>query len=141
MDTLTPAERSERMGRVRCKDTGPELVVRRLVYGLGFRYRLHNRRLPGAPDLVFPRMQKAIMVHGCFWHRHSSTRCKLARLPKSKLDFWLAKLESNRLRDLRNLAKLRRVGWRVLVIWECQLVEPRAVERRIVRFLKEELDA
>src|SRR5450755_2355664 len=106
MDTLTPSERSERMSRVRAKDTKPELVVRRLTHRLGFRYRLHVGTLPGKPDLVFPKRRLAIFVHGCFWHRHSAA-CLLTRMPKSRLDFWIPKLEQNRKRDLLNQRKLR----------------------------------
>lgn len=135
MDTLTRRQRSERMSRVRSKHTAPEWLVRRLVRSLGHRYRLHQRALPGAPDLVFRPQQKVMFVHGCFWHRHPSTRCQLARLPKSRLAFWLPKLEGNRLRDARNLRKLRRMGWRVLVIWECQLGHVPRLTQRIGKFL------
>lgn len=121
VDSLTQAERSERMSRVRGRDTGPEMVVRRLVHGMGYRYRLHRRDLPGMPDIVFPRRKKAIFVHGCFWHRHPDPGCKLARLPKSRLEFWAPKLEGNRRRDERNQAALRELGWGVLVVWECHI--------------------
>lgn len=117
MDTLTRSERSERMGRILSKDTAPEMVVRRVVSSLGYRYRLHVTSLPGRPDLVFSSRQLVIFVNGCFWHRHRG--CRLARLPKSRLEFWLPKLEANRLRDRRNLAALRASSWRVLVLWEC----------------------
>jgi DNA mismatch endonuclease (patch repair protein) len=120
MDTLTPKERSERMGRIKGRDTGPEMVVRRLLHRLGYRYRLHARDLPGRPDIVFRRRKVAIFVHGCFWHRHPDPKCKLARLPKSRLDFWLPKLDRNRARDLENQERLQGLGWKVLVIWECQ---------------------
>ncbi|MCC6364231.1 MAG: DNA mismatch endonuclease Vsr [Bryobacterales bacterium] len=134
MDTLSPAERSERMGRVHCKDTKPEWVVRRLVHALGFRYRLHNAALPGKPDLVFSGRRKVIFVHGCFWHRHGS-RCPLARLPKSRLDFWRTKLEGNRRRDEKNVRLLRAAGWKILTIWECQLPCAEVLKARIIRFL------
>jgi DNA mismatch endonuclease (patch repair protein) len=124
------------MGRVRNRDTTPELSVRRLVSALGYRYRLHVGRLPGRPDLVFARHRKVIFVHGCFWHRHGSARCKLARLPKSKLEFWLPKLTNNSERDRRNLAALRRAGWRALVIWECQLGNVAVLNERVRRFLE-----
>lgn len=120
MDSLTPEQRSERMGRIRGRDTGPELIVRRLLHRMGFRYRLHARELPGRPDIVFRRRRLAIFVHGCFWHRHPDPGCKLARLPKSRLDFWLPKLEGNLARDLENQGRLETLGWKVLVIWECQ---------------------
>lgn len=129
MDTLTPSERSERMGRVRCKDTKPELTVRALAHSMGYRFRLHVAKLPGCPDLVFPRYKKVIFVHGCFWHRHPG--CRNCRLPKSRVRFWKAKLERNRERDLRILRKLRRLGWGVLVIWECETNNIVRLARRI----------
>lgn len=135
MDTLSPRERSERMSRVRGKDTGPEWIVRRLVHSLGFRYRLHGSGLPGRPDLVFPARRKAIFVHGCFWHRHG-VRCPLTRLPKSRLDFWKPKLEQNRRRDALNLRRLRAAGWTVLTVWECQLRDSAALSDRIRAFLE-----
>lgn len=119
-DTLTSAQRSERMSRIRGRDTGPEMLVRRLTHGLGYRYRLYRKDLPGKPDLVFPGRRKVIFVHGCFWHRHPDPDCKLARLPKSRLEFWKPKLEANHKRDLENIKKLKEKGWGVLVIWECQ---------------------
>jgi DNA mismatch endonuclease (patch repair protein) len=121
------------MARVRSKDTRPELRVRKLVFALGYRYRLHDRKLPGCPDLVFRPRRKVIFVHGCFWHRH--TRCALARLPKSRLDFWIPKLEGNKLRDQRNKRALARRRWKVLTIWECQLADPSRVSALIRRFL------
>lgn len=121
VDTLTPEERSQRMSLVRCRDTLPEKIVRRIVWRSGFRYRLHYRSLPGTPDLVFPKLRKVIFIHGCFWHRHGARSCSLARLPKSRLRFWIPKLEQNRTRDIRNRSRLRRRGWKVLVIWECQI--------------------
>ena len=111
--------------------------MRRLVHSLGYRYRLHVRSLPGTPDLVFSRRRKIIDVRGCFWHQHHCGRC---RIPKARRSYWLAKLERNRRRDQRNLRALRRAGWRVLVIWECQTtVAQRARLRdRIVRFLADD---
>lgn len=133
MDTLTPEQRSERMSRVRSKDTKPELTVRRLVHGMGFRYRLHARDIPGQPDLVFPSRRKIIFVHGCFWHRHGT--CKNTRWPKSRLDFWKPKLEVNRARDAAIRRTLRQLGWQVLVVWECQLKNPDRTAERISSFL------
>lgn len=133
MDTLSPPERSERMGRVRSKNTKPELVVRRLVHSLGYRYRLHRTDLPGCPDLVFPSRRKLIFIHGCFWHRHEG--CPNTRLPKSRLDFWQPKLEANSLRDAKNMRRLRSAGWGIMVIWECQIKHLARLERRIKRFL------
>ncbi|MCO5975359.1 DNA mismatch endonuclease Vsr [Ideonella sp. NS12-5] len=121
------------MARVRAKDTRPEFVVRRLVHGMGYRYRLHRRDLPGTPDLVFPARGKVIFVHGCFWHAHAG--CALARMPKSRQDFWSAKLQGNAERDSRNMRALRRLGWGVMVIWECQLKNLPRLRARIGRFL------
>jgi DNA mismatch endonuclease, patch repair protein len=134
VDTLSPHERSQRMGLVRGKNTKPELLVRRLVHRLGFRYRLHVSKLPGNPDLVFPRRRSVIFVHGCFWHRHRG--CPLCRLPKSRLDFWKPKLEGNRKRDSRNQRELRNEGWRFLVVWECQLGNEAKLTNTIVKFLE-----
>jgi DNA mismatch endonuclease (patch repair protein) len=115
-DSLTQSERSERMALVRSKDTGPEMVVRRLIHGMGLRYRLHDQSLSGKPDLVFRPKGKAIFVHGCFWHRHPDANCRLARMPKSRLDFWRPKLEQNRLRDERNRKNTADLNWEVLTI-------------------------
>lgn len=134
-DTLSPVERSERMSLVCSKDTRPELTVRRMVHQLGFRYRLHGKGLPGKPDLVFASRRKAIFVHGCLWHRHAKQGCPLARLPKSRLEFWLPKLEQNRMRDKQKQAELRRLGWRVLVIWECELRGVDKLQSQIIDFL------
>ena len=136
MDTLTPQERSARMALIRGKNTKPELLVRRLVHSLGYRYRLHRSDLPGKPDMVFPGRGKIVLVHGCFWHRHKE--CALARLPKSRGEFWLPKLEGNAKRDARNIRALRRQGWGVMTIWECQLGDMELLARRIKRFLNAE---
>lgn len=132
MDSLSPAARSALMARVRSKNTRPEVAVRRMVYGMGHRYRLHGKKLPGRPDLVFSRARKVIFVHGCFWHRHKG--CALARLPKSRGEFWIPKLEGNRVRDERNKRALARDGWKVLTIWECQIKDAAKLEQRIGRF-------
>lgn len=121
VDTVTPARRSEIMSRVRPKNTKPELLVRRLLHAAGFRYRLHCAGLPGKPDLVFPGRKKVLFVHGCFWHMHEG--CPLARIPKSRVEFWSGKLNANRLRDNLNVTKLREAGWDVFVLWECELQE------------------
>lgn len=134
MDTLSKLARSERMSRVRNKNTKPELLVRRLVWGLGFRYRLHARTLPGHPDMVFPQLRRAVFMHGCFWHRHPG--CRNCRLPKSRLDFWRPKLRANRFRDLRNQRALEKLGWSYLVVWECELHDRETVARKLTRFLK-----
>ena len=108
VDTLTQKERSQRMALIRAKNTGPELAVRKLVHGLGYRYRLHGSSTPGKPDLVFAGRKKAIFVHGCFWHRHSDSACKLGRMPKSRLEFWAPKLEKNQRRDEQVVKQLAR---------------------------------
>ena len=133
VDTLSPEERSRRMALIRCGDTAPEMRVRRLAHSMGYRFRLHDRRLPGKPDLVFPRLHAVVFVHGCFWHRHEN--CSLARMPKSRLEFWGPKLMSNRARDARKLAELKAAGWRVLVVWECQTRGKEALARKLRRFL------
>ena len=132
-DVLTKWQRSYCMSRIRGKGTLPERQVRKLVCGLAIRYRLHARLLPGCPDMVFHSSRKAIFVHGCFWHTH---RCKLGRpKPKTNAAFWQAKREGTRERDKRNLRALRKLGWQVLVIWECQLRDEGKVLKRLVAFL------
>jgi DNA mismatch endonuclease (patch repair protein) len=135
VDTLTQHQRSERMSRVRSSDTQLEMTVRKLVHGLGYRYRLHKKDLPGKPDLVFPSRRKVIFVHGCFWHRHNDLSCRLARLPKSRLDFWIPKLTANEIRDAKIEARLEELGWRVLTIWECQVRNADLLKRTIDEFL------
>ena len=137
MDTLSTVERSERMSRIRDRDTKPELLVRRLVHRMGYRYRLHRRDLPGIPDMVFPRRKKAIFVHGCFWHRHSEPSCKMARLPKSRRDYWEPKLAGNRHRDKDNQTRLRELGWDVLVIWECEVRHIERIKNTVRGFLEQ----
>ncbi len=119
MDRLRPDQRSENMRRIRGKDSAPEMVVRRLLHKLGYRYRLHSKELPGRPDIVFAPRRKVIFVHGCFWHRH--TACKFAYNPKSRIDFWTAKFEQNVKRDNRATAALTASGWSTLVVWECEI--------------------
>lgn len=133
-DVFSKAARSAIMSRVKDKDTGPEIAVRKITFGLGFRYRLNCEYLPGKPDLVFPRLHKAILVHGCFWHQH---RCKNAAKPSSNIDYWMPKLAKNVDRDKRNSRKLKRLGWKGLVIWECQLKDQARVTTRIKRFLSQ----
>jgi len=135
VDTLNPQERSERMARVRSKDTKPEMRVRRLVHALGYRYRLHDGKLPGRPDLVFPGRKRVVFVHGCFWHQHRCPRG--ARMPKSRPEFWRPKLEGNRRRDARVVRELRRLGWRALVVWECRTgpADAARLADRLIRFL------
>lgn len=114
----------------------PERVVRSVVHRMGYRFRLHRKGLPGSPDLVLPRHHAVIFVHGCFWHWHPDTACPIAGLPKSNLDYWKPKLTRTRLRDRDNTDALRRSGWRVLTIWECQLVDPYMLMSRVYSFLE-----
>ena len=137
MDNLSPELRSERMSRVRSKHTRPEVALRSLVHRLGYRFRLHAPDMPGKPDLVFRGRRKVVFMHGCFWHRHDDPSCKLARLPKSRQDFWVRKLTSNARRDEVTERALTAEGWEVLVVWECQLKERAAVAERLVAFLGE----
>ncbi len=132
MDRLSAKERSENMRKVRAKDTVPEMLVRRLVHGMGFRYRLHVTALPGKPDLVFPRLSKIIEIRGCFWHLH---KCRRAHIPKSGIEFWRSKLNGNKRRDKRNEKKLLALGWTVCTVWECELKDMDEVKRRLARFL------
>src|SRR5260370_28556593 len=117
VDKLTKAARSRVMAAVKSKDTTPELVVRRLVHRMGFRYRLHDSSLPGCPDLVLPRLRKIIIVNGCFWHMHLCGRC---RIPSSRRSYWVKKLRRNAMRDKQNMRALRHAGWKTLVVWEGQ---------------------
>ena len=133
IDTLTVRQRSELMSRIRSKDTKPELCVRRLVHGMGYRYRLHAKELPGRPDLVFRPRRKVIFVHGCFWHQHEG--CRANRMPSTRREYWKRKLNGNVQRDLRNKETLEREGWRVLVIWECETKDLDRIAGVIRRFL------
>ncbi|MCA9293212.1 MAG: DNA mismatch endonuclease Vsr [Phycisphaerales bacterium] len=133
MDRLSQEERSENMRRVRNCDTGPELTVRRLAHNLGYRYRLHRNDLPGCPDLVFPRRMCVIFVHGCFWHRHNCRRGNA--MPGTRTAFWKAKFEATARRDRHTVHQLRRKGWRVLIVWECQTRDHNALQKRIRQFL------
>jgi DNA mismatch endonuclease (patch repair protein) len=119
VDIVTPEVRSRMMSGIRGRDTKPEMTVRRYLHECGFRYRLHDRSLPGAPDLVFRKFHVVVMVHGCFWHQHSG--CQYATTPKNNWDFWQTKLVGNVARDKRNIEYLVSTGWRVIVLWECGL--------------------
>lgn len=131
---MASAERSEIMRRVHGKDTGPELRVRRLLHGMGYRYRLHAAHLPGKPDLVFPSRKKVIFVHGCFWHRHP--RCKRASTPATNAEYWQQKFRRNVERDRRNQQDLEELGWSSKVIWECELKDLPALSEVLVDFLE-----
>jgi DNA mismatch endonuclease (patch repair protein) len=135
-DNLTHDRRSQNMAKIRARDTKPEMTVRRLLHALGYRFRLHKGDLPGKPDLVFASRKKVIFIHGCFWHQHSSSSCKIARRPKSRGEYWNAKLDRNVERDGEVKKALARAGWGSMTIWECQIRKhPAAVARAAARFL------
>ncbi len=129
MDIVRPEVRSKNMSRIRGKDTKPELRVRKAAHALGYRYRLHDSRLPGSPDLVFCGRKMAVFVHGCFWHRHEN--CKYSYTPKSNVEFWAKKFDGNVARDKRVQADLHALGWKVAVIWECETTEPDDLAARL----------
>ncbi|MER9796993.1 very short patch repair endonuclease [Mesorhizobium sp. M0142] len=133
MDTLSPEARSERMRRVRSCDTKPEVALRRLIWGLGYRYRKNQRGVTGQPDIVFKLRKRAIFLHGCFWHRHNCPSGQ--RVPKSRLDFWNQKFRANTTRDEVVARQLEADGWRSLVVWECELSKPAVVTDRVKEFL------
>jgi len=133
-DVYDAAKRSAVMRQVKGRDTGPEKRVRKLLTGLGARYRLHRKDLPGSPDLVLPGRRLAIFVHGCFWHGHDCARG--ARVPKANRDYWLAKLARNRARDERATTDLAAGGWRVETIWECELKDEAGLRGRLARMLQ-----
>jgi DNA mismatch endonuclease (patch repair protein) len=124
------------MSRVGSKNTTPELAVRRILFSMGFRYRLHDKRLPGRPDIVFRGRRKAIFVNGCFWHGHEG--CRYGRLPKSRVEFWTDKISRNRERDRQNEESLREAGWRSLTVWQCELKNIDELAKRLYDFLEEE---
>ena len=128
-DVFSAEKRSDVMRRVKGRDTSPELAVRRMLWRLGARYRLHRKDLPGHPDIVMPGRRLAVFVHGCFWHGHDCARG--ARVPKQNRDYWEGKVGRNRDRDAANLEKLEALGWRVLTVWECELKDPAALEARL----------
>lgn len=132
VDTLSPAERSERMARIRGRDTKPEIWVRRTLHANGYRFRLHRRDLPGRPDIVLPKYRAVVFVHGCFWHAHT---CQKGRIPGTRSTFWEAKFQGNKKRDARNVRALRAAGWRVLTIWECELSKPHSRERALINLM------
>lgn len=132
MDVVSKKVRSRMMAAVPQKHSKPELVVRRMIHAMGYRYRLHQHDLPGSPDIVLPRLRKAIFVHGCFWHRHG---CRRTTTPSSNRRFWEEKFDENRKRDRRARRKLRQDGWMVLTVWECQIPKPEQLARRLGTFL------
>jgi len=129
-------ETSDRMRRVRSKDTAPEMRVRRLAHGMGYRYRLHAKDLPGSPDLVFRSRKRVVFVHGCYWHRHPG--CRRASTPSTRRDYWQAKFDRNVARDAAAQAALEEAGWDVLVVWECETKDEEALRRTLASFLSDD---
>lgn len=137
-DHVDSAKRSLIMAAVHSKHTKPELLARKIVHGLGYRYRLHSGKLPGHPDLVFPGRRKVVFVHGCFWHRHPG--CAKASSPKTRPDFWEAKFQANVARDARTQREIESQGWKVFTVWQCELKDPERLAGRLNEFLSEEND-
>ena len=134
VDRVSAERRSFIMSRVHQKDTKPEIIVRRLIYGLGYRYRLHCKDLPGKPDIVFKSRRKVIFVHGCFWHNHEG--CSKARLPKSRIEFWREKIENNAKRDEKVRRALNDMGWSYVTIWQCEIKDFEKLKKGIIDFLE-----
>ena len=134
MDRISKEHRSWNMSRIQSRDTKPEKTVRSILHGLGYRFRLHRKDLPGKPDIVLARYNSVIFVHGCFWHRHKN--CKNASIPKTKKTFWEEKFKANVERDIKVKNELKSNGWRVLVVWECELTDIDSVEKELGKFLK-----
>jgi len=135
MDVFSRKKRSWIMGRIRSKNTKPEIIVRSILHRIGFRFSLRHKKLPGSPDIVLPKHKTIVFVHGCFWHRHRS--CKVSTTPKSRVAFWKSKFEKNVGRDIRNLRELRKLGWNVIVVWECQAMkDPEKLAKRLFQKLE-----
>jgi DNA mismatch endonuclease (patch repair protein) len=132
VDTRSPEQRRRIMQSVKGKNTTPEMLVRRLVFKAGYRYRLHQKKLPGSPDLVFPARRKVVFVNGCFWHGHA---CSKGKLPKSRPEFWGPKIARNRQRDADALERLRSLGWKALTIWQCETKDSVSLRRTLLKFL------
>ena len=133
-DIFTPEKRSQIMARIGSKNTKPEIAVRKLVHSLGYRFRLHDVKLPGKPDIVLPRHRKVIFINGCFWHGHKD--CPRSTLPSTNVTFWKDKIAKNIIRDKRSLRKLRCDGWRAMVVWQCEMRDPERVTQRLNRYLE-----
>lgn len=135
-DRVTPEQRSRNMARVKGRDTKPERLVRSLIHGMGYRFRLHRADLPGKPDIVLPSLRKVIIVNGCFWHGHPD--CRRSVRPSTNREFWDIKIDGNIARDARNLAALEALGWRVLIVWQCETKNHEALEAALERFLRDD---
>src|SRR5213596_1549254 len=136
-DRLTPERRSWNMSRIRGKNTSPEMRVRSLLHRMGFRFRLHGKKLPGRPDVVLAKYKTVIFVHGCFWHRHQG--CKNCTTPTNRREWWLTKLNGNAARDKLHQRALRKLGWRSIVVWECETEIPKRLERLLAAFTRRKL--
>ena len=134
MDTLTPEHRSWNMSRIKGSNTAPERLVRSLLHRMGYRFRLHRKDLPGRPDIVLPKFETVILVHGCYWHRH--TGCRFAYTPKSNTDFWNAKFKENVRRDAVQFRQLTDLGWRVMIVWECETKHPNVLAERLGKTMR-----
>jgi DNA mismatch endonuclease (patch repair protein) len=132
VDRVSKATRSTIMASVSTHDTGPEIILRKALHALGFRYRTNYAALPGKPDIVFPKLRKVIFVHGCFWHGHA---CRWGRLPKSRLHYWAPKIAANHARDVRVLRLIKGEGWKALVVWQCQIRNLDKALPRVLKFL------
>lgn len=132
-DRITTAQRSKLMGRIRRANTKPELLIRRMLHGMGYRFRVQLKGVPGRPDLAFTRRRKIVQVHGCFWHCHEG--CPSARIPSTRTKFWIAKFARNRERDVRLETAAAEAGWQSLIVWECELKDTSALEAKLVDFL------
>ena len=135
MDKISISSRSENMRKIRSKDTKPELIVRKLIFNEGFRYRLHSKLIPGKPDITFPSKKKVIFINGCFWHQHNIKNCNNSHLPKSNLEYWIPKLEKTVQRDLKNQSELKKLGYSILILWECELDDSKLLLKKIKYFL------
>jgi DNA mismatch endonuclease (patch repair protein) len=135
MDRISEERRSYNMRQIKSANTGVELRLRRLLHGMGYRYRLHDRKLPGSPDIVFRKRRKVIFVHGCFWHQHPDANCVDSRIPKSRPDYWVPKLKRTQARDLSNQHHLVEIGWTYLIVWECELRDIDLLVERVKLFL------
>jgi len=133
MDIITPERRSWNMSRIKGKNTKPEIIVRSLLFKLGYRFRLHYKKLPGKPDIVIPKYKTIIFVHGCFWHRH--TGCQYAYSPKSRVDFWENKFNENINRDKKKKKELEDLGWKVIVLWECETKNTNILQEKISKII------
>ncbi|MEJ8817402.1 very short patch repair endonuclease [Lacibacter sp. H407] len=132
-DVHTKAQRSYNMSRIKGKNTKPELLVRKYLHAQGFRYKLHDKTLPGKPDLVLPKYNTAIFIHGCFWHGHAN--CKYFTIPKTRTDWWMDKINKNRTNDVKAMKLLKEDGWKIITIWECKL-KPAKLEQTLAALVK-----